>query len=507
MSIGSATGRSAGRSPAPTDDSESGSERTSRVSSDRGSDDGGAKEWINGEDADTDTDLDLGPAAHRVSSDVSRFPMSMHYASGFDTDSIFGGDSEAMRSFREMMLARQSMDLDEVMPTSMSLQTAPPVPPLPVAKVRVEADEASTAPAPRQERRKDSRDTKKSVSARSTAASDRSVSPGSEPDADASSESTAVATSTLTAKTATKTAVAAAAVDPNGVLPARLAHLKRVLAPPPPIGSFADLEMIGDGDSGPVYAATRVSEGKRVAVKVVQIPGEEGDSDDSLRLQGLPKEVELWRSCGHANLVSLDSVFLQQSSVWIVQELADRSLADLIALKGVGEGLDLSEGVMSRIMADLVDALAFLHDRSIIHRDVRSDNIMLSPAGVSKLSDLTHASQLGPGNTHRRSVVGTPYWMAPEVIRADSYDVRCDIWSLGVVLWEMIEGDPPRVDFPPLRAITLTAKMGLPPLSNPNTLSHEIKQFLHWATEMDAEKRPSADMLAMVCTVLTRNPT
>ncbi|KAN0065482.1 hypothetical protein ACQY0O_001318 [Thecaphora frezii] len=425
----------------------------------------------------------------RVSSDVRRFPVSMHYASGFDTDSVFGDDNEKIRSFRDLMLARQSMDLDEVLPLSMAPDEPPPVPPLPPPEqlaAKSAGGPAVDVPLPTPP--STDRIATKQVAPGTSTMKEEAV----EDETEAGEEGKGAET-TMEGDDGEGAKVGEVAAASHALLPSRLFHLRGILSAAPSAGSFTEIEMIGDGESGPVYAATKAGRRNRVAIKVVKIP--DPDEEPSLRLQELPKEVMLWRSCAHPNLIGLDAVFLQDDSVWIVQELADRSLADLIALKGCG--VELGEPHMSCIMADLVEALQFLHSRQIIHRDVRSDNIMLSASGAAKLSDFTHASQLGPGNVSRRSVVGTPYWMAPEVIRADSYDVRCDIWSLGVVLWEMIEGDPPRVDFPPLRAITLTAKMGLPTLSDPASVSYELKQFLHWATEMEADKRPSAEMLAM----------
>ncbi|KDN35896.1 kinase-like protein [Tilletiaria anomala UBC 951] len=155
----------------------------------------------------------------------------------------------------------------------------------------------------------------------------------------------------------------------------------------------------------------------------------------------------------------------------------------------------MTERHISRIISDVLSGLEFLHSKKIMHRDCRSDNVMIGSDGVSKLSDFTHACQL---EGKRRSVVGTPFWMAPEVIKAAAYDYKADIWSLGVVLYEMVEGDPPRIDLPPLRAITLTATVGLPPISHPERFSHELKEFLAWSTEMDPDNRPFAEILMNV---------
>ncbi|TKY88570.1 hypothetical protein EX895_002559 [Sporisorium graminicola] len=418
--------------------------------------------------------ISIGP---RAQDDARRFPVSMHYASGFDTSSMLGDDSEAIQSFRELMLARQSMDLEEMLPMQMGSGSAPPVPALPSMK-ELEAKVA----AANQMRTHD-------------AHQEKTVEPNTE-----LTSARRQATPSVVGNTAHATAASpslsehelASTVD---ALPPKLAHLRDALnLQPLRKDVLCDLRMIGDGESGPVFAANDVIKKRGVAIKMVRFATDH-DEEPSARLLGLIKEVGVWRRCRHVNVLDLYSLVVAEEAIWMVQELAERSLADVIAWKD--GGVDLNESRMSRIMGDLLEALQFLHGKGVLHRDVRSDNVMISSTGVCKLSDFTHAAELSAGKSSRHSVVGTPYWMAPEVIKAHEYDMRCDVWSLGVVLWEMIEGDPPRVEFPPLRAITLTAKLGLPALRDASSLSHELKSFLHWATEMDAEKRPSAEMLAM----------
>ncbi|CDW98943.1 hypothetical protein [Sporisorium scitamineum] len=418
--------------------------------------------------------ISIGP---RAQDDARRFPVSMHYASGFDTASMLGDDSEAIRSFRELMLTRQSMDLEEMLPMQMGPESAPPVPALPSMKeleARVAAaDQIRTHDA---QRRKAAEQNVESTSAL------RQTSPSA-------ANNTPLATAASPSLTEHELASVADALSP------KLAHLRDALdLQPLRKDVLCDLQMIGDGESGPVFAAKDVVKKRRVAIKMVRF-GADRNEEPSTRLLGLVKEVGVWRRCRHVNVLDLYSLVVAEEAIWMVQELAERSLADVIAWKD--GGVDLNESRMSRIMGDLLEALQFLHGKGVLHRDVRSDNVMISSTGVCKLSDFTHAAELSAGVNTRHSVVGTPYWMAPEVIKANDYDMRCDVWSLGVVLWEMIEGDPPRVEFPPLRAITLTAKLGLPALRDASSLSHELKSFLHWATEMDAEKRPSAETLAM----------
>lgn len=272
---------------------------------------------------------------------------------------------------------------------------------------------------------------------------------------------------------------------------------------------FEQLVIIGEGESGDVFCAdttffdkpsTLDAKIEKVAIKVVRLPASPDDAS-AARLENLPHELTLWRSCAHTHILSVYECFYEPDvGVWITQELMDRSLADIIASRT--NGVELEERQMSRIMTDTLMGLEFLHSKRIMHRDCRSDNVMITSGGVAKLSDFTHACKL---ETRRRSVVGTPFWMAPEVIKAVPYDYKADIWSLGVVLYEMIEGDPPRIDLTPLRAITLTATVGMPPITNPSHFSSELKQCLAWCTEMEPERRPSAEMLLNVSVNLSRS--
>jgi serine/threonine protein kinase len=136
-------------------------------------------------------------------------------------------------------------------------------------------------------------------------------------------------------------------------------------------------------------------------------------------------------------------------------------------------------------------ALAYLHSKHRIHRDVKSDNILLSSKGEIKLADFGYATQLTAEKQKRMTVVGTPYWMAPEVIRGNKYDTKIDIWSLGIMLMEMAEGDPPYMDHPPLRALFLITTKGIPPLKDPKW-SPELRDFLNRCLVKDPTQRATA---------------
>jgi serine/threonine protein kinase len=378
----------------------------------------------------------------RRSIDARRFPVSMHYANGFEPDVLdYDSKRESQHSlnFAEMVRARQSLDLDDVMPFNMAEageKSVPPVPPLPskafLTQNKVKAD-----------------------------------------------------------------------------FPESVWHLSSQLRAEKATEVFGDLVIIGEGESGNVYSTIpregcpvpSVKGRGKVAVKVVSFAAPGGGKESADRFEKLDKETALWRQSHlHRNIVTLYDVFVspqeeQYPGVWVVQEFMSMSLADLIGLKA--SGLHITEPHMARILLDGVLALEHLHYQNIIHRDVRSDNLLLTFDGVAKLTDFTHATRMEK-DKKENCVVGTAYWMAPEVVKAEDYTSKVDIWSLGVVLYELVEGDPPRVDFPALRAITLTAKLGLPALSQPHLHSSALRHCLAWCTEMDPEKRPSADMLPHV---------
>lgn len=406
----------------------------------------------------------------RRSSDARRFPISMHYSSGFDAEA-FGADSEAISSFADLMRARQSMDLDDVMPMRLdSMMDVPPVPALPATLNKEQAHVIE------------------------------------------------------------QESVKSSEIDMTCP-----SHLRSFVHPGKPQEIFEKFQLIGEGESGDVFSAipkmncgVKSMEGsKMIAIKVVRMSssqthnseetgressGEKEESQSNTRLAHLDEELSLWRKAsGHENILTLFEIFLCQRSdltskeegesqlptiirdgIWIVQECMSMSLADLIALKM--EGLEMNESHMARIFGDICAAMHHIHSKGIVHRDVRSDNILLTFDGKAKLTDFTHATSLSP-NEKRNSVVGTTYWMAPEVIKAEFYDQKADIWSLGAVLYELIEGVPPRVEFPALRAITLTVQLGLPPLQEPQKYSTALKECFAWCSELQPENRPSADMI------------
>jgi len=151
----------------------------------------------------------------------------------------------------------------------------------------------------------------------------------------------------------------------------------------------------------------------------------------------------------------------------------------------------MKEEHIAGICRETLKGLSSIHSMHKIHRDIKSDNILVGPNGKVKIVDLGYAAQLTTVRPKRQTLVGTPYWMAPELIRGHEYDTKVDLWSLGIMIMEMTEGEPPYMEYPPLRALFLITTKGVPSLKEAEW-SQELRHFLSLSLQKDPKDRPTA---------------
>ncbi|XP_041336727.1 serine/threonine-protein kinase PAK 4 isoform X1 [Pyrgilauda ruficollis] len=299
--------------------------------------------------------------------------------------------------------------------------------------------------------------------------------------------------------------------------PQRVSHeqfraaLQMVVDPGDPRTYLDNFIKIGEGSTGVVCIATVRGSGKLVAVKKMDLRKQQ-------RRELLFNEVVIMRDHQHENVVEMYNSYLVGDELWVVMEFLEGG-----ALTDIVTHTRMSEEQIAAVCRSVLRALAVLHAQGVIHRDIKSDSILLThdgrvgtprnpspkpppdplgsrperprPRWQVKLSDFGFCAQVNKDVPRRKSLVGTPYWMAPELISRLPYGPEVDIWSLGVMVIEMVDGEPPYFNEPPLKAMKLIRDNLPPRLKNGHKVSPSLKGFLERMLVRDPAQRASAPEL------------
>ncbi|KAJ3363337.1 hypothetical protein GGF31_001002 [Allomyces arbusculus] len=259
----------------------------------------------------------------------------------------------------------------------------------------------------------------------------------------------------------------------------------------PPDNDVEVLETLGKGNYGYVYRGRVRSLGNiMAAVKVVFLKESE--------LKETWQEVEILRECHHPNIVGLYTTYMQGLYLWIAMENCGGGSVDtLYSLIPK----PLTEEAISVIIAESVKGLAYFHQTNHIHRDIKAGNLLLTESGEVKLADFGVSARCKGPNVRANSFIGTPFWMAPEVIRSENdrnnwYDTKSDIWSMGIMVIELADKCPPLADIHPFTALKIILQGSQPiGLKNAKKRTKLLNEFIQYCLTRDPRQRPSADDL------------
>ena len=264
-----------------------------------------------------------------------------------------------------------------------------------------------------------------------------------------------------------------------------IVHVRDIVKRIDPSEIYEDYQQIGEGGMGCIFRVKRKSDKFKVVLKRMKYY--------RFDRANLLNEIRMMKKYQHKNIIHFIDCYLNWGVIWIAMEYMNAgTLNDLVLYH---DQCPMTEYMISYVIHEVANALTYLHSFHCIHRDIKSDNIFLKKDGSVKIGDFGLAVQLLSSHSTRSDKVGTSFWMSPEVIKEEEYNEKVDIWGLGVLCYEMVEGYPLYFEKNAVMATLTISSKGAPPLDEKKYISPAFKELIQSCVEYEPSKRPSAQQI------------